>query len=182
KTGMLYSDNLIHVLRERLSRQRYVLVVDPVMVSTSGKKLLQPNAIRAMKSLLPLATLVTPNVDEAFILSGQRVDSLLSLEAAARRIFDFYGCAVLAKGGHLKGNVATDLFYDGNEMVKLEAEYIQGVSTHGTGCTYSACITAHLARGKGLLGSIQRAKRNITDAIKHSFHFSSWTALNHFPG
>jgi hydroxymethylpyrimidine/phosphomethylpyrimidine kinase len=121
-------------------------------------------------------------VDEAVILSGQAIDSFPTLERAAKIIHEYYGCAVLAKGGHLKSRAAVDLFFDGKTTLKLEAEYIKNVSTHGTGCTYSACITAHLARGKGLQGSIERAKRNVTEAIKHAFHFPAWTALNHLPG
>lgn len=182
KTGMLHSDGIIRAIKEKLSGGDYELVVDPVMVATSGKKLLQPNAIRALKELLPLAKLVTPNVDEAVILSGQPIDSLATLESAAKRIFDYFGCPVLAKGGHLRIKTATDLYYDGRSTLKLESEYIKSVATHGTGCTYSACIAAHLARGKGMQGSIERAKRNITEAIRNSFHFPPWTALNQLPG
>ena len=182
KTGMLYSDGIIRAVKDKLAGGGYELVVDPVIVATSGKKLLQPNAIRALKELLPIAKLAMPNVDEAVILSGQPVDSLATLESAAKKIFDYFGCPVLAKGGHLRMKSATDVFYDGRAMLKLESEYIKGVTTHGTGCTYSACITAHLARGKGLQGSIERAKRNITEAIRNAFHFPAWTALNQLPG
>jgi hydroxymethylpyrimidine/phosphomethylpyrimidine kinase len=182
KTGMLYSDTIVRAVIDKMTGGGYELVVDPVMVATSGKKLLQPNAIRAMKELLPLAKLVTPNVDEAVILSGQPIDSVATLETAAKKIFDYFGCPVYAKGGHLRTKSATDVFYDGQQTLKLESEYIKGVQTHGTGCTFSACITAHLARGKGLQGSIERAKRNITEAIRNAFHFPPWTALNQLPG
>lgn len=182
KTGMLYSDSVIRAVKDKLEGGSFEIVVDPVMVATSGKKLLQPNAIRALKDLLPLAKLVTPNVDEAVILSGQPIDSIATLETAARKIFDYFGCTVLAKGGHLRTKNATDIFFDGTTAHKLESEYIKGVATHGTGCTYSACITAHLARGKGLQGSIERAKRNITEAIRNAFHYPPWTVLNQLPG
>jgi hydroxymethylpyrimidine/phosphomethylpyrimidine kinase len=175
KTGMLYSDGIIRAVKDRLTGTKVPIVVDPVMVASSGRRLLQPNAIRALKEFLPLATVVTPNVDEAVMLSGQPVESVATLEQAARRIHDLYGCMVVAKGGHLKTRSAVDLFFDGRETLKLEAEYIKGLSTHGTGCTFSACLTAHLARGKGLQGSIERAKRNITEAIRHSFAFPHWT-------
>jgi hydroxymethylpyrimidine/phosphomethylpyrimidine kinase len=182
KTGMLYSDSIIRAVKDKLAGGGHELVVDPVMVASSGKKLLQPNAIRALKELLPLAKLVTPNVDEAVILSGQPVDSVATLETAARKIFDYFGCAVYAKGGHLRTKSATDIFFDGRDAMKLESEYIKNVATHGTGCTFSACVTAHLARGKGMQGSIERAKRNITEAIRNAFHFPPWTALNQLPG
>ena len=182
KTGLLYSDQIIRAVKEKLEEVNCPLVVDPVMVSSSGKRLLQPNAIRALKELLPIATLVTPNIDESVLLSGQAIDSIATLESAAKKIFEYFGCGVLAKGGHLKTKYATDIFFDGNSTLKLEAEYIKGVVTHGTGCTYSACITAHLARGKGLQGSIERAKKNVTACIRNAFQFPAWTALNHLPG
>lgn len=171
KTGMLFSTQIINAVAECLSpRQRPPLVVDPVMVATNGAALLQPAAIRALKQrLLPLATLVTPNLDEAQLLVGRKLRRLEDLLDAADEIYCRFGCAALVKGGHLElGEDAVDVFFDGRRSTMLKARRVRGVSTHGTGCTYSAAITAHLARGQSLEAAVQRAKRFITRAIARS--------------
>ncbi|MCX6922268.1 MAG: bifunctional hydroxymethylpyrimidine kinase/phosphomethylpyrimidine kinase, partial [Verrucomicrobia bacterium] len=143
KTGMLYSAPIIRVVAEFFGRGQGVpLVVDPVMVSTSGAQLLKTAAIKALcEELLPLATLVTPNLDEAEILVGGKLSSVSDLRSAARELHQRFGCAVLVKGGHLRGlKEAVDIFYDGRQELLLSARFIRGVSTHGTGCTYSAAI------------------------------------------
>lgn len=168
KTGMLFSRAIIDAVAAQLrGAARLPLVVDPVMVATSGARLLQPAAVRALCGrLLPLATLITPNLDEAAILVGQALHSIEDLRHAANELHRRYGCAVLAKGGHLRGlREAADVFYDGRTELLLTAPYVRGVSTHGTGCTYSAAITAWLARGQPLVRAVTAAKEFITRAI-----------------
>lgn len=182
KTGMLYSAEIIRAVAEFFSRgQRPPLVVDPVMVATSGAVLLKPAAIRDLKSrLLPLATLITPNLDEAQILTDRKLHTLADLKTAARELHAEYDCAVLLKGGHLRtGAVAMDVFFDGHALKVLTALRVRGVSTHGTGCTYSAAITAALARGHKLPDAVQLAKRYITRAIRGSRRVGRHTVLRH---
>ncbi len=181
KTGMLYSAAIIRVAAESLRRQgRVRLVVDPVMVSTSGAQLLKPTAVQALCArLLPAATLVTPNLHEAEILVGEGLTSVPDLRAAARVLYGRFGCAVLVKGGHLRGlREAVDIFYDGRQEFLLSAPYIRGVSTHGTGCTYSAAIAGYLARGYAMPRAVQRAKEYITQAIARSQIAARHSVLN----
>jgi hydroxymethylpyrimidine/phosphomethylpyrimidine kinase len=181
KTGMLYSKGLIGVVVDFFGQgRRPPLVVDPVMVATSGARLLKPSAIAAVKrALLPLAMLVTPNVDEAELLLGRGVKSVEDLRAAARELHERHGCAALVKGGHLRGMPeAVDIYYDGRTELLLEAPRITGVSTHGTGCTYSAAVTANLALGLKLPEAVARAKQFITDAIAGSRRTSRHPVLN----
>lgn len=171
KTGMLFSAGIIHVVAQFFAGgKRPPLVVDPVMVATSGAVLLKPSAVRALtEKLLPLAILVTPNLDEAEILLGRKVRRLAELPDAAREIHERFGCAVLVKGGHLRsGGTAVDVFFDGKTLREFAARRIQDVSTHGTGCTYSAAIAAGLARGDPLLPAVARAKALVTRAIAGS--------------
>lgn len=171
KTGMLFSTPLIRVVVETFHRRSAPpLVVDPVMVATSGARLLKPSAISFIKKqLLPLATLVTPNLDEAEILVGHKLEDVEALRLAAREIHERFGCAALVKGGHLRGlSEAVDVFNDGRSEWLLTAPFVKGVSTHGTGCTYSAAITANLALGRSLIDSVSAAKTFITDAIANS--------------
>ncbi|HPC60439.1 MAG TPA: bifunctional hydroxymethylpyrimidine kinase/phosphomethylpyrimidine kinase [Verrucomicrobiota bacterium] len=168
KTGMLYSARIIEVVASLLNRPKAPpLVVDPVMVATSGARLLKAGAIRSLcKSLLPLASLITPNLHEAEILAERSLESVEDMRAAARTLHQRFGCAVLLKGGHLRGlREAADIYYDGRQELLLCAPFIRGVSTHGTGCTYSAAIAAWLARGQPLPQAVQRAKEFITGAI-----------------
>ena len=172
KTGMLFSTEIIHVVADFFaSGRRPPLVVDPVMVATSGAVLLKPSAIRALKEqLLPLATLITPNLDEAEILIGRKLRSLADLSSAAREIHERFGCAVLVKGGHLQNaKLAVDVFFDGKTLREFTARRVRGVSTHGTGCTYSAAIAAGLAQGEPLPTAVASAKSFITRAIAESY-------------
>ena len=183
KTGMLYSAPIIRVVAEFFNRHKGLpLVVDPVMVSTSGAQLLKPAAVRALcAKLLPLATLVTPNLDEAEILVGEKLTCVTDLRAAARVLHQRFGCAALVKGGHLRGlKQAVDIFYDGRQELLLSAAFIRGVSTHGTGCTYSAAVAGHLARGCLLPVAVGRAKEYITQAIAQSRMAAGHTVLNCF--
>ncbi len=170
KTGMLYSASIIRTVAEYVSKTHLPLVVDPVMVSTSGARLLEASALHALATkLLPLATLVTPNVREAELLTGDAVRSAEDLRRAAKVLHHQFGCAALVKGGHLRrGRDAIDIFYDGKHELLLSAPFVRGIRTHGTGCTYSAAITAYLARGFTLTKAVSRAKDFITRAIANN--------------
>ena len=184
KTGMLFSAENIRVVanffrNSKLKTKNLKLVVDPVMVSTSGARLLQPAAEKILREkLLPLAALVTPNLDETEILAGQKISSPEDLRSAARTIHSRYGCAVLVKGGHLKNSLmAIDVFFDGETELLLSAPFVKGVSTHGTGCTYSAAICAALALGHGLPHAVEIGKNFITAAIADSYRIGKFFAL-----
>ncbi|HWF20100.1 MAG TPA: bifunctional hydroxymethylpyrimidine kinase/phosphomethylpyrimidine kinase [Verrucomicrobiae bacterium] len=184
KTGMLFSAEIIRAVVGALKKngKRPALVVDPVMISTSGKPLLKSSAVKILKrELLPLATLVTPNLDEAARLTGRRLHSVEEMRVAAKKIFDEFGCAALIKGGHLRGTVeATDIFFDGETELLLTAPFVKGVRTHGTGCTYSAAITAFLALGQPLPKAIASAKEYVTAAIGGHYFAARHPVLEHF--
>lgn len=182
KTGMLFNAEIIETVREFIEglpvKKQPPLVIDPVMVSTSGAQLLRADAVSALKRLFPLAALLTPNLDEAAALLGRELGDVEDLRSAARELFETYGCAALVKGGHLLGmKEAVDIFYDGREELLLSAAFVKGAQTHGTGCTYSAAIAAWLARGLGLAEAVGRAKEFITGAIAGSRRVGRWWAL-----
>ncbi len=182
KTGMLCNLANVRLLVDFFGQHPGIpLVIDPVMVSTSGTRLLAPGAVKCLLTgLLPLATLVTPNVDETEILTGHKPATVADLRAAARLIHARYGCAALVKGGHLPATrTAVDIFYDGDTELFLAAPFIRGRKTHGTGCTYSAAITAGLARGLKLPDAVGQAKHYITRAIAHSYVTHSHSVLGH---
>jgi hydroxymethylpyrimidine/phosphomethylpyrimidine kinase len=181
KTGMLFSTDIINVVADFFSSgDRPPLIVDPVMVATSGAVLLKPSAIRALKTrLLPLAALVTPNLDESEMLVGRKLRTVDDLLGAASRIHSEFGCAALVKGGHLKlGEDAVDVLFDGERYTVLKARRVPGVSTHGTGCTYSSAIAASLARNESISRAVLIAKRFITRAIGRSYKASTHPVLN----
>jgi len=180
KTGMLYSSRIIETVARFIKTRRVPLVVDPVMISTSGKRLLSTTGLRKLCSLLlPIATLVTPNLFEAEALLNQQLRTPEDLRAAARKLHQRFGCATLVKGGHLQSlNQAVDIFYDGKDELLLSAPLIKGVRTHGTGCTYSAAITAYLARGLSMSKAVCQAKEFITQAIVHRQTVSGHPVLN----
>ena len=183
KTGMLFSAEIIRTVADFLKRKKPApLVVDPVMISTSGAALLKPAAIKILREqLLPLATLVTPNLDETVILTGCPMASVEDMRAAARKIHARFGCAVLVKGGHLRGmREAVDIFFDGRTELLLNAPFVKGVSTHGTGCAYSAAIAAALALGHDLPHAVVIGKRHVTAAILRSYRIGKHFALGHF--
>jgi len=131
--------------------------------------------------LLPRATLVTPNLPEAEILVEEKIATVENMRAAAREIHARFGCAALVKGGHLHGlHEAVDIFFDGRTELLLTAPRIKGVHTHGTGCAYSAAITAALALGYDLPQAVVRAKKYITQVIAQSYRVAGHSALNHF--
>ena len=179
KTGMLYSAENIRAVAGFFRTARCPLVVDPVMVSTSGAALLDPAARKVLvEELLPQATLVTPNLDEAGELLGAKPVSVAAMADAAREIHWRFGCAVLIKGGHLRGQaMAVDVFYDGRKERRLSAPFVRGVPTHGTGCTYSAAICAALALGHDLARAVAIGKKFVTAAIANSYRVGGHFAL-----
>lgn len=166
KIGMVSSVELIEVIAERLLYYKAEnIVVDPVMVATSGSKLMKTDAVSTLiKALLPLATLVTPNIPEAEVLSGESIQSKEDMERVAKLIGDIHGCAVLLKGGH-SINDANDLLYIDGEYKWFCGKRIESPNTHGTGCTLSSAIASNLAKGYDLKTSIQRAKDYISGAL-----------------
>lgn len=166
KTGMVSSTALIAVIADKL-RQYGVrnIVVDPVMVATSGARLISEEAVDALKEkLLPLATLLTPNIPEAEVLSGMTISDPAGMERAARAISEQYGCAVLCKGGHQISD-ADDLLWREGAGVWFRGRRIQNSNTHGTGCTLSSAIASNLAKGYDLDQSVRRAKDYISGAL-----------------
>jgi len=184
KTGMLATTGIVGTVAARLRAHRGTpLVVDPVMIATSGDPLLQPAARDTLvRELLPLATLVTPNLMEAGVLADMAVDSEPDMVEAAHRIAGLGPRHVLVKGGHLKDS-ATDVLWDGRALTRFPGPRVEGPPTHGTGCTYSAAIAAGLARGRGLLDAIADAKAYVTSAIRGAIQAGRGAvALRHFVG
>ena len=186
KTGMLGDAATIEAVAGLLADTGLPLVVDPVMVASSGDVLLQGDALEAYRArLFPLAALVTPNMDEARVLLGRAVGNIDDLHAGGGELCARHGTAFLMKGGHLGGDEAVDvLCLPGGERVEFRAPFTRGVSTHGTGCTYSAAITAGLAQGLELRAAVAQAKRYVTAAIGGFFRWEKGAArvdaLNHF--
>ena len=182
KVGMLSSTPIIQNAADRLEAWGIKhLVVDPVMVSKSGAPLLQPDAIASLKKdLFPHATIVTPNIPEAEVLTNRKISSPSDAEEAARAISAMGPSVVIIKGGHLDGP-AIDLVFANGEFIPMEGERIDTMNTHGTGCTYSAAMTAFLAMGIDTIESIRLAKRYIENAIRHSFSIGEGhSPVNHF--
>ena len=187
KTGMLYSAEVIALVARTITslKKRPHLVVDPVMVATSGDALVKDDAVAAYERLLfPLAALITPNLDEAAVLLGNKITRREHLRPAADALRTRYGCAVLLKGGHLRGEEAVDVLRDAAGFAEYRAPFVPGISTHGTGCTFSAAITAGLASGKSLRQAVAAGKKYVTRAIAQSFRWGRGRnrvdALNHF--
>ena len=166
KIGMVSSVGLIEAIAERLRfYQAKNIVVDPVMVATSGARLISPDAVETLKKeLLPLATVLTPNIPEAEILSGRAIANEDEMTDAAKFIGETYGCAVLCKGGH-SVNDANDLLYADGKFEWFRGRRIDNPNTHGTGCTLSSAIAANLAKGYDLPASVKRAKDYISGAL-----------------
>ena len=166
KIGMVSSAELIAVIAAKLKAYKAEnIVVDPVMVATSGAKLLRSDAVEALcRELLPLAAVLTPNIPEAEILSGMTITDAAGMETAARLISEKYGCAVLCKGGH-KVNDADDLLWREGAGKWFHGKRIDNPNTHGTGCTLSSAIASNLAKGYDLDASVERAKAYISGAL-----------------
>ncbi len=195
KTGMLYSTPIIEAVadqveaasgrfahRSKRPEAALPLVVDPVMVASSGDPLLKKSAIAAYKKrLFPLATLVTPNLDELAILAGRPVRTLAEMKSAGRHLVEKFGCAFLLKGGHLRGKTAIDILATPQGEEEFAAPFLREIDTHGTGCTYSAAVAANLAQGKPLPQAVAAAKRYVTAAIRGHLRWGRTCALEHFP-
>ena len=167
KIGMVSSGGLIEVIADRLKFYNAKnIVVDPVMVATAGSALMKNDAVQTLiDKLLPVSTVVTPNIPEAQVLSGLTITNKDEMEAAAKYIADTYGCAVLLKGGH-SINDANDLLYSNGKMVWFEGKRIDNPNTHGTGCTLSSAIASNLAKGFTLEESVQKSKDYISAALE----------------
>ena len=166
KIGMTSTKELIETIAERLSfYNAQNVVLDPVMVATSGSRLLQEDAILTLEEkLFPLAKVITPNIPEAEIISGMKISDKEDMEKAAKVINKKYGCCVLVKGGH-SINDANDLLFDGNKFVWFNGKRIDNPNTHGTGCTLSSAIASNLAKGKNLEDAVKSAKNYISGAL-----------------
>jgi len=182
KTGMLANAAIIDIVVNKIREHRLKnIVVDPVMVATSGDLLIHKNAVAALRhQLIPLATVVTPNIPEAEVLTGMKLSSPEEIRAAAKLISKMGAKTVVIKGGHLKGP-AMDLFYDGKKFIALNAPRIRTKNTHGTGCTFSAAIAAQLAKGEKIDSAVALAKQFITRAIQLSFAIGAGhSPVHHF--
>jgi hydroxymethylpyrimidine/phosphomethylpyrimidine kinase len=177
KTGMLFSTEIIDLVTETLERHgpqiRPPIVVDPVMIATSGDSLVQADAIQRYSSrLLPIAALVTPNLDEASVLLGRPLKSLDELSAGAVELYKRFRVPFLLKGSHLGLAEAVDLLADHEGVDRFVEPYQKGIPTHGTGCTYSAAIAANLALKLPLRDAIRAAKKYVSGAIRNSFRWA----------
>lgn len=182
KTGMLFSAPIIRAVASSLKSlpKMPLLVVDPVMVASSGDSLLKASAVKAYRDLLfPLAALVTPNLDELRILSEMPCRNLDEIRDAGQRLVEMHGCAFLLKGGHLRAKTATDLLVTRHGVEVYEAPYLRSVDAHGTGCTFSAAIATFLAAGLPLPEAVRHAKDYITEAISRHLRWKKMIALEH---
>ncbi len=182
KTGMLSSAAIVVAVAASLQKHAIAnIVVDPVMIAKSGDALLRSDAVEALRThLLPLATVVTPNIPEAETLTGLSLQTAAALRQAAAQIVGMGARSVVVKGGHLAGPAA-DLFYDGIEFQEFTAPRIDTKNTHGTGCTFAAAIAAGLAQGKTLTAAVAQAKDYVTAAIQHSYPIGQGHGpLHHF--
>jgi hydroxymethylpyrimidine/phosphomethylpyrimidine kinase len=193
KTGLLCSGEIVEAVAQTVSDvlckidNRIPIVVDPVTVATSGDMLLAPEAMEIYeRELFPIATLLTPNLDEAGKLLGEPIPDLKAMRKAGKKLQKKYRVPILLKGGHLAGGDAVDLLFVDEKICEFSSSFVRDVATHGTGCTYSAAITAGLAAGLSLEDAIGHAKKFVTAAIAQHFRWTSGSAknldaLNHSP-
>ena len=191
KTGLLCSGEIVEAVARaivdvlRKVDNRIPLVVDPVTIATSGDVLLAAEAMGIYeRELFPIATLLTPNLDEAGKLIGESIRDLEAMRKAGKQLQQKYAVSILLKGGHLVRGDAIDLLFAGDKISEFSAPFVRGVATHGTGCTYSAAITAALASGLSLEAAVRRAKKFVTASIAQRFRWKSKSgenidALNH---
>jgi hydroxymethylpyrimidine/phosphomethylpyrimidine kinase len=183
KTGMLFSPGIISTVAATLQElQLHNIIVDPVMVASSGAKLLKEEAVDTLKKhLLPICSLVTPNLHEASHLLNMEVDSVESMHLAARELFDTFGCRALVKGGHLpKARQAIDVYFDGKDAYEFKKRIVQNVNSHGSGCTFASAIAAHVARGKPILKAVELAKHFVQECFENALTLGDGRYLNHF--
>jgi hydroxymethylpyrimidine/phosphomethylpyrimidine kinase len=184
KTGMLASVAIVETVADGIRRHGITrLVVDPVMVAKSGDRLLREEAIAAVREmLLPLASVVTPNIPEAQDLTGMTVEDDDDVRRVAQAIIDMGAASVVVKGGHRAGP-PTDVFYDGDRFLEFTTERIDTVNTHGTGCTFASAVAAYLAHGKTVPEAVGAAKEYVTEAIRGSYPVGQGHGpLHHFHG
>lgn len=186
KTGLLCSREIISTVAKTIQstrttfQPRIQLVIDPVFVATSGDPLLEPTAIETYeKELFPLASLITPNLAEAGRLLATKIDDRQSMHVAGKELEKKFGTPILLKGGHLTGDRAIDLLFADGKVTEFSAMFVRGVSTHGTGCTYSAAITAVLAKGLSLEEAVTEGKKFVTESIRSHVQWGDLHALNH---
>ena len=192
KTGLLCSAEIVTTVARSMvelsdnAETRIALVIDPVMIATSGTTLLRADAIKLYENeLFPLATLITPNLLEAGKLLRRTINDFAGMRKAGKDLEKRYGVSVLLKGGHLGTDQAVDLLFSDDNVIDFQEPFIREVSTHGTGCTFSAAITAGLAAGLRMDDAIARAKKFVTGAIAERFRWQNRAgdridALNHF--
>ena len=171
KTGMLSSAAIIEVVAAKVREHDLrPLVVDPVMVAKSGNRLLREDAIAALRDqIVPLATVLTPNLPEAEVLLGRPLATWDDIRAGAQELVSLGAQAVVMKGGHREGIAVVDLLYDGHEFHEFTATRVDTTNTHGTGCTFASAIAAALAKGEGVRSSIAMAKAYVTKALQMSY-------------
>ncbi len=190
KTGLLCSGEIVEAVARGIDLLRKIdnripVVVDPVTVATSGDMLLAPEAMEIYeRELFPIATLLTPNLEEAGKLISEPIRDLETMRKAGKQLQQKYQVSILLKGGHLAGDDAIDLLFAGDRISEFSAPFVPGVATHGTGCTYSAAITAALASGLSLEAAVRRAKEFVTASIAQRLRWKSKSgenidALNH---
>lgn len=180
KIGMVSKPEIIETIADCLEKYRpRIIVVDPVMISKSGYPLLAPEACATLiKRLLPLATLLTPNLPEAEAITGRKADTGREMQQVAEEIIRLGAKAVLVKGGHLRDK-ADDLLFDGSESTWFAGERIATKNTHGTGCTLSSSLAANLAKGMGMKDAVAASKKYVTEAIAHSLSIGSGCGPTH---
>ena len=184
KTGMLHSAAIVTAVADFLRAQRQIpAVVDPVMVATSGAELLDPEALAIIREkLLPAAVLVTPNLDEVAVLLGEKPTTAAAMVAAARKLAETYGVAFLVKGGHLSGNELTDVLAKPTGDIRTYTSCrVQGVDTHGSGCTLSAAVAANLAKEMALDDAVEAARSYLLRALERSLAVGGRQFINHRP-
>lgn len=181
KIGMVSDKELINVISEKLKEHKVCnIILDPVMVSTSGSKLLRDDAVDVLtKKLMPLASVITPNLDETEVLLGRKVKTVAEMRIAAEELGKKYNCGVLVKGGHLDEK-ATDVLYDKGEIFEFTSEKVVTDNTHGTGCTLSSAIACNVAKGCSLPESVNNAKAYLTGALKSGLNLGKGNGpVNH---
>ena len=181
KTGLLCSAAIISAVAKSIVdlKRKIPVVVDPVITATGGDPLLERSAIETyQRELFPLATLITPNLDEAAQLLGEKIADRKSMERAGAELARKFKTAILLKGGHLSGDDAVDLLFANGKVIDFVAPFVRDVATHGTGCTYSAAITAGLASGKSLEDSIARAKKFVSACIANRIRWKTESGTN----
>lgn len=168
KTGMLSNEKIIHTVADKIAEYGFKTVVDPVMVTKRGDPLIEEDAVEVyIERMVPKALVITPNITEAHIITGEDINDLDDMRNAAKKIYDFGAESVIIKGGKIDDKVF-DLFYDGDGFTKLEGEKYES-NKHGTGCTYSSAIAANLAKGISVLNSVKISKQYINEAIREGY-------------